>query len=459
MFDTAMTGPAGQIEAIEKSASTILEGAEALLAAGPAGTDNSVAYVRELQRADTALARGAALARVAGLAAEAERLERERSDIDNTVAHHVTAIAEKIGGEREETIATLNATFKLGRAPEPAPDGPYHGQLLSPTLFTPLDAYGRFVARFYLPWKGKKFDAARNAGINLFTPSAPVSGKLFWLRYKGWRRGKSGSVTGFKFDTYTGQGAQDPEVSTLKLDYDNPSNPRLLVRSVLDELVQITGDYYLGKAMLWRPGGRYRLAAFFVLRKHVPEASHEATFDPDRLAYLEVAGLRAYYDHKWLSAFRLVVELMHEQFGLSWLRSMQASYYTVRAMIAWAPADNDRPAMRAYVHKFYRLAAKYGKGLYFNAKVAGDREYVYWDLHRKRALDPNGDPEPYIECLAKLHSTLFGLTIEEARPSAELRAKATDAIDRVTGKRSTDVEADWLQAEHYLSRAYRAAVK
>jgi hypothetical protein len=37
------------------------------------------------------------------------------------------------------------------------------------------------------------------------------------------------------------------------------------VRSVLDEVVQLTGDYYLGKAYLWR-AGEYRLAGFFALR-------------------------------------------------------------------------------------------------------------------------------------------------------------------------------------------------
>ena len=49
-------------------------------------------------------------------------------------------------------------------------------------------------------------------------------------------------------------------------------------------------------------------------------------FDPDRLAYLETTGLRAYYDHKWFLMLRLVLQLMHEQFGLSWLRSVQATY-------------------------------------------------------------------------------------------------------------------------------------
>jgi hypothetical protein len=31
--------------------------------------------------------------------------------------------------------------------------------------------------------------------------------------------------------------------------------------------VQLSGNYYLGKAHLRRPGDRYRLAAFFALRK------------------------------------------------------------------------------------------------------------------------------------------------------------------------------------------------
>jgi hypothetical protein len=188
-------------------------------------------------------------------------------------------------------------------------------------------------------------------------------------------------------------------------------------------------------------------------------ALHEAksaTFDPDRLAYLEVAGLRAYYDHKWLRAFQLIVELMHEQFGLSWPRAVQASYYTVRAMLAWAPLDNDKRTTHRYIRKFYKLAAEHSKDLHFDPKVAGNREYVYWDLHRKRGMDPTSDPEPYIECLAQLHSALFSVPADEARESAVLRAQATDYIDGITGKRSTDIEGDWARSEEYLRKAYRA---
>jgi hypothetical protein len=267
MLETVDHGSVEQISSIEKSVSTILTAAEALLSRGSPATESVVAYIREMQRADVPLARAAALAREEGRTDEARRLERKRRDIDDAVAKEITAITGRIGRERDKTIATLNAVFKLGHAPDVAPSGPFRGQLLSPTLFVPLDAFGRFVARFYIPWKGKRFDATNAMGRNIFTASALITGRLFWPFYSSWKRYKKGYYTGFTFDTYTGPGAADPELSTFKLDYDNPGNPRFLVRSVLDELVQITGGYYLGKALLWRPDGHYKLAAFFVLRR------------------------------------------------------------------------------------------------------------------------------------------------------------------------------------------------
>ncbi len=182
-----------------------------------------------------------------------------------------------------------------------------------------------------------------------------------------------------------------------------------------------------------------------------------APFDPDRLAYLEVAGLRAYYDHKWMLMLRLVVQLMHEQFNLSWLRAIQAAYYVTRASVAWAPLDNKPQVTRRYIHKFYKLAAQYGSGYNsYDPRKVGEAEYKYWVLHRNRGLHPDSDITPYISCLADLHNALFGLTLDQAQESAENRAHGTDAIDRVTGKRSTGIEADWKEAEHYLRIAYRS---
>src|SRR5207253_235629 len=125
-------------------------------------------------------------------------------------------------------------------------------------------------------------------------------------------------------------------------------------------------------------------------------------FDSDRVAYLEVAGLRAYYDHKWLRMLALVVQLMHEQFGLSWLRAIQAAYYVTRASVAWAPLDNKPQVTALYIKKFYYLAAKHGKGYKYDPGEVARREYKYWVLHRNRGINPDSDVRPYVDCLAEL---------------------------------------------------------
>jgi len=42
------------------------------------------------------------------------------------------------------------------------------------------------------------------------------------------------------------------------------------------------------------------------------------------------------------------------------------------------------------------------------------------------------------------------------RPSAEWRALAAVAVDRISGGYSTDVAADWAQVENHLQQTYRA---
>ena len=57
-------------------------------------------------------------------------------------------------------------------------------------------------------------------------------------------------------------------MQALKIDYhDVAQNPRMLIRSIRDELVEILAGAYLGK-MLWRhDGDRHTLLAYFALRE------------------------------------------------------------------------------------------------------------------------------------------------------------------------------------------------
>ena len=175
--------------------------------------------------------------------------------------------------------------------------------------------------------------------------------------------------------------------------------------------------------------------------------------NPDQVAYVEAAGWRAYYDRKWLKMLRLIMKLCQEQFHIPFPMSLLAAYHTIYASIAWVPVNHDEKKVLKSLEKFYRLAGRYS-GLTFDPKRVAALELEYFDVHRRLVGLP--DKSELIETLVKLHSAIFGLSIEQVRESAELRAKAADKVDRITGKTSIDVEGDWATLEEDLRQCYRS---
>ncbi|MEA2574875.1 MAG: hypothetical protein QOH93_2173 [Chloroflexia bacterium] len=228
-------------------------------------TQSDVArYVSRLQEADRALALQVASRSLSP--AEAILLQRRRDSIHAGMARQATLAARRFGSDREGSIATLNAIFNLGTAPDPAMSGSYRGDLLSTTLFSPLDSFGRFMARIWLPWKGKRLDSATSTGYNYLTPGGRRVARIVWSLYKHATRTENGLYPYFTFKTSYAPAVDAAGVTTLNLDYNLPQNPAFLVRAVLDEVVQISGGYYLGKAYLRSRRGNYHLAAYFALR-------------------------------------------------------------------------------------------------------------------------------------------------------------------------------------------------
>ncbi|HEY8691138.1 MAG TPA: SRPBCC family protein, partial [Chloroflexota bacterium] len=179
-------------------------------------------------------------------------------------------------------------------------------------------------------------------------------------------------------------------------------------------------------------------------------APRQAAFDADRLAYLETAIWRAYYDRRWFRVLGLTLQLVHEQFGLSWPRAIQASYYTTRAAVAWAPADHNVERVRHYLRHFYRTVRR------ADADHIGDRELDYWILHRDLSGRPQSRKEPLERSLADLHAALFGLPREATAESGVARARAADAVDETTSGRAQDVAGDWARVERHLRDCYRS---
>jgi hypothetical protein len=176
--------------------------------------------------------------------------------------------------------------------------------------------------------------------------------------------------------------------------------------------------------------------------------------NPEQIAYCEKAGWEAYYDRDWPRAFGLMVRLIESQFHVPFPRSLLAALHVVRASIAFAPRDHDLGAALKHLERFYRVAAR-PNGDTFDPRRVAELELRYWEIHRELAESPELDKRPLVQSLADLHAALFGHTSAELWASAESRAAAAEAVDRITGHRSTDVAADWRHVEEYLRCAYR----
>lgn len=182
-------------------------------------------------------------------------------------------------------------------------------------------------------------------------------------------------------------------------------------------------------------------------------ARREVRFDPVVVGTTEADGWRAYYDRDFITGFRLLLSLMRAQFGLGPLDSLRAAYAAVRAQMAFAPKANDHDAARRWLTRFYSLSPRLDG---VTASDLAEAELDYWIVHR-RIVDED-DKTPLIDAFAHLHMQIFGGDPVSMRPSAEQRTLACNAVDRITGKTSTDPSQDWKLAREHLISAYQLAL-
>ena len=177
------------------------------------------------------------------------------------------------------------------------------------------------------------------------------------------------------------------------------------------------------------------------------------TMNPERVAYFEAAGWRAYYDRKWLKLVRLLIALCQEEFRIPFPMSLYAAYCTARASAAWVPVDHDERKVLHYLRKFYGVAERYS-GLPFDARHVAALELHYFEVHRRLSGQP--EKAEFLQALVDLHCAIFGLTPEQARESAQWRLQAATKVDRITSTTSDDVEGDWTRLEEDLRRCNRS---
>jgi hypothetical protein len=192
---------------------------------------------------------------------------RSRFALDNGAeAMHAIRQAQllaKLDGGR--AWAALNEIFRAGHVPNLPLDGRYAGELIALQVAPGVTQFGRAVAAAWLPWKGKAFYSAQARGDNLFTRDSLTLAHVFWPFYRGYVDDASAIYRAFAFNTRIDAGLFDYDREVLKIDYALPENPAATVRRVLDELVQVSDTFYLGKAHVKWWWGKWQTVAYFTL--------------------------------------------------------------------------------------------------------------------------------------------------------------------------------------------------
>ncbi len=187
----------------------------------------------------------------------------ERSDVRRILEELQDRL--RPASQRAWAIQRLEEMFRAGRTPDPPPEGFLKGRLVTTAISDGVDAFGRKISEMWMPWLGKSFDPSTDSGVNVLVKSARGPMRVVWPNYVP-ERELADRIEAFPFRTRVAPGELDPEVSVLKIDYNIEANPNLLIRRILDELVQIDDGIYLGKVLLRRQGA-FKSIGFFSLER------------------------------------------------------------------------------------------------------------------------------------------------------------------------------------------------
>jgi hypothetical protein len=180
----------------------------------------------------------------------------------------IIELSERAHSDRRGALEELQALFLCGH-PAQGISGQTEGILVTWTMHPLADKLVGSITDAWMPWLGKRFDREKHTGLNTLTGSARWPAKLLWPFYST-REAQLGR-SAFDFTTYVEAGRLDTSVDVLVIDYESvESNPRLLIRSIRDELVEIVPGANLGKMLVNVPGRRLPFPAlYFALKSEI----------------------------------------------------------------------------------------------------------------------------------------------------------------------------------------------
>jgi hypothetical protein len=169
------------------------------------------------------------------------------------------------------------------------------------------------------------------------------------------------------------------------------------------------------------------------------------TFDPDRLANLEMDMWQAYYRKQNLRLFRDLIVTLHEQYTFSWAGALTTGFYLARAASSFATlTTNYDRVIPDLEHAFTRVRMA-TDGTFDPAAVA-KAELAWWVARR---VPGRNSAEQVGRLIAEENALIFNAPLEAVLAPSVLRARA--------GKLRDDggINADWTTVSDLLRDSYQ----
>ena len=177
-------------------------------------------------------------------------------------------------------------------------------------------------------------------------------------------------------------------------------------------------------------------------------------FDPDELARLETRMWKAYYRQQPARLFGLLIQALHAQAQVSWLRALRASLLLTRAAAGFARATGDYERFAADIVRAYRTLALPD---HVDIEAVARHELRWWVVRREVGLAAG---EAAGAALTDLYAALYDVPREQVAEAGRLRGLAAEVRDRGAnddpeGSRAAG-SAYWPEVARLLRASYRS---
>lgn len=180
-------------------------------------------------------------------------------------------------------------------------------------------------------------------------------------------------------------------------------------------------------------------------------AAHDLrNFNPDTLAKLDADMWVAYYNHRFLSLFVLLLRLNYLYFRPGLTLTARGAYHSAAAAIVFRKTKGHEDAERVLKHlvRFYELMSAHNVSP-FEYQKAAELELAWWLVDRYPDRYKTSRAAALAEGMAAIYSV----------PPANLKAygKNRAAAMELLGDYHHDVTAavDWARLRELLQKAYR----